>query len=249
MKITFIKLFENKTSSKGKHLREEKNKVEEIKQKILSKKNNYVLKKNQIALFAIALMLITSGYLNYTNNLKIQMASLGDAKLVSANIVENENVEIAEETNKQEEPELKEEVLAEAEENVNITNESKVIKTASKQEEYFTKIKLDRDTMYSQMIETYQKILEDTNIQNDQKTVAAEEIKNINNRKNSILTIENLIKAKNINDVAVLINNEIIDVVVKGDDNLADEQVAQISNIVSRELQTDIENIHITMHE
>ena len=221
MKITFIKMFDKKNDKcRSKNANHETGLLKTI------------VKKNQIALFAIALMLIASGYLNYTNNLKVKEASLGDATLVSANIIE-ENIinqeKISSINNIEEKNEIKEEIINEIED-----------------KEYFSKIKLDRDTMYSQMIESYQKILEDSNIQDEQKKISSEEIRNINNRKNSILTIENLIKAKGIKDVAVLINDQIIDVVVKKSENLTDEEVAQISNIVSRELNTDIENIHIT---
>lgn len=56
------------------------------------------LKKNQIIIFAIALMLITAGYLNYSMNVeqtaeasaeaeKNEYAGIGDAKLVSNNNV------------------------------------------------------------------------------------------------------------------------------------------------------------------
>ena len=62
-----------------------------------------VFKKNQVIAFTIGLMVITAGYLSFINNgedasLKTgaiadseDMASIGDAKLVSANVVD-ENV-------------------------------------------------------------------------------------------------------------------------------------------------------------
>ena len=69
------------------------------------------IKKNQVVVAVIGLMLIAAGYLNFTNNSQInsnqlletaaladseQMASIGDAKLVSTvptdtNIVDDEN--------------------------------------------------------------------------------------------------------------------------------------------------------------
>ena len=63
-------------------------------------------KKNQIVVFTIGLMLITAGYLSYMNNNKDntrssidassiadseEMASIGDAKLVSANVAQSTN--------------------------------------------------------------------------------------------------------------------------------------------------------------
>ena len=63
-----------------------------------------VIKKNQIVVFVVALMLIVAGYLNFSGDSTInnliptstladseEMASIGDAKLVSANIVEENN--------------------------------------------------------------------------------------------------------------------------------------------------------------
>ena len=56
---------------------------------------NLNLKKNQVVIFVIALMLVTAGYLNFSNQQNLlptssladseQMAAIGDATLVSAN--------------------------------------------------------------------------------------------------------------------------------------------------------------------
>ena len=56
---------------------------------------NKILKKNQVVILAIALMLMTAGYMNYTNNHENEnmlLAELGDAKLVSANVQESSNL-------------------------------------------------------------------------------------------------------------------------------------------------------------
>lgn len=270
MRITFIRLFNGKKKNfrEGqevlmKHLRDEqvKNSESNMFNNIKIKTNNLInrfeqknknkkrlLKKNQVTLTIVALMLVTAGYMNYINNLKLEdvtdTADLGDAKLVSSNIsneenciVENTKIETIEEminNNKVEKTDINE-----------TYNNS--IETAVSNE-YFSKTKLERDTMYSQMLESYQKILENSNIENEQKNVAADEIKNINNRKNAISTIENLLKTKNMNESVVLINDNSINVIIKSKENLTEEQTAQIYNIVSRELNADIEDIHITTH-
>lgn len=59
-----------------------------------------VIKKNQIVIFAIALMLVVAGYMNYSMNTKTSLdasalidtkkyAELGDAKLVSSRQLSN----------------------------------------------------------------------------------------------------------------------------------------------------------------
>lgn len=132
-----------------------------------------------------------------------------------------------------------------------VTAQQEVANSADEKEKsnYFTKIKLDREKMFSQMIDNYKSILENSSIADEQKKVASDEIKNINNNQNSITTIENLLKGKGFKDVVVLLNNNSTNVIVKSDDELKKEQVAQIENIVSRELNIEIEKIHITTHK
>ena len=55
---------------------------------------------------------------------------------------------------------------------------------------------------------------------------------------------ENLIKTKGIEDLVIFVNEESINVIVKGD-ALEKEEIAQIQNIVTRELEANIENVHI----
>ena len=216
MKITFINMFKNR--HKAKH----------NKKKIMS--------KNQVALFAISLMLISASYMNQANNMRAE--DLGDAKLVSTKAVENNEI-----------IEVKEEVAENEIVETGSTNiyKNEVIETVKVQKDnYFTKTRLDRETMFSQMLESYTKILQDEKISNDQKSIASNEIKVINDRKNQISIIENLFKTKNFDDVVVLINDNSVNVIVKQEKELSEEQVAMLLHIVSRELNMDIHNIHIT---
>ena len=100
--------------------------------------------------------------------------------------------------------------------------------------------------MYSQMIETYEKILNSNNSNEAQKQTATQEIKKINEQKNSIMICENLIKNKGFENCVIFVNDESISVVI-GTQSLKPEQVAQVQNIVSRELQVDVEKIHISI--
>ena len=246
-----------------------------------------IKKKNQVVLLALALMLMTAGYMNYTNNHENEnmlLASLGDAKLVSANVVNDANIlnevnnsvvesnneenkiseqnEIVENTTNEtvetnannvdsnapvsNETNVENQTTEEAESTSNEENDE-VQETSTKQadNDYFTRSKLERETMYSQMLETYTKILENGNISSEQKDIAENEIKNINNTKNAIMIAENLLATKGFDNAVVFVNSPSVNVVIKGE-NLETEQVAQIQNIVQRELNTDIENIHIT---
>ena len=98
--------------------------------------------------------------------------------------------------------------------------------------------------MYSQMIETYEKVLNSSNSLETQKQTATQEIQKINEIKNSIMICENLIKTKGFENNIIFVNGESVSVII-GANEMKQEEVAQIQNIISRELNAKIENIHI----
>lgn len=260
-----------------------------------------ILKKNQVVISVIAIMLIAAGYMNYTTNVKTTLdtaafadsekyGDLGDATLVSSSNVnettagetngnqekdetkettqQNENRENVNEQNQNEQKEevnssnySKENLLQNSEKNTNgqkennaesgENNSENTVQTSGNTSsniagnQYFTESKLERDKMYSQMLESYQTILQNTTIPDSQKEISQNEIKKINETKNAIMITENLIKNKGFEDVIIFVNGESINVIIKALD-LNQEQVAQIQNIVAREMKTEIENIHIS---
>lgn len=196
------------------------------------------LKRNQVIIFVVALMLVAAGYLNYDTNMpeKIpvsseiadenEIASIGDAKLVNANDTTENNT-------------IQNNMI---ENNINNTS----VETNTKaSDNYFTTSRLGRDTMYSQIIESYQKIIDNEGISQEQKSIATQEISKINNIKNAIMISENLIKTKGFEDVVIFVNDKSINVILKGE-NVEQDKIAQVQNIIARELNSDIENIHIS---
>ena len=106
--------------------------------------------------------------------------------------------------------------------------------------------KLERDTNYADTLSTYTKIIEDNSVSETQKSIAMKEITKINDTKNAIKICENLLSTKGFDNYVVFVNNESINVVVKTEGGLNKQKVAQIQNIISREFDCRIENIHIT---
>ena len=232
-----------------------------------------IIKKNQIIIFVIALMLVTAGYLNYTTGEgedtlatsgladNAEVAEIGDAKLVSSNSLTNEeSSSISSEKNNNISNNTVSSNVVNNEENQsktniasnNVENGEKTVTTSTKNsnknnDDYFTNSRLTRDTMYSQMIESYQKILNNTSVSADQKAISQTEIKKINDLKNSIMICENLIKTKGISNVVIFANDTSISVIIKTNgEEVTKEQAAQIQNIVAREMKAEIENIHIS---
>lgn len=212
-----------------------------------------LLKRNQLVILVITLMFITIGYLSYNPNVEnrevsssLNNGTFGDATLVNSNeLTENNEVSVAanNELNNNVNDGISEEAGSESVEAINEPADSSI--STNRFEDYFISSKLQRDAMYSQMIESYQRILDNQNIAQEQKTLASEEINKINAVKNGIMISENLIKNKDIQDVVIFVNDNHVNVIIKAE-NPSGDVIAQVQNIVSRELNVQVENIHIS---
>ena len=230
---------------------------------------NLNLKKNQVVIFVIALMLVTAGYLNFSNEQNLlptssladseQMAAIGDATLVSANqttknsvvdsVINNTTSNTRQNSNAQTNSNVQTSGDIQANMNEQTNNQVSASQTNNipqTDNSYYTQSKLDREKMYSQMLENYQKILEADNLSTEEKTTAQEEIKKINNEKNAIMIAENLIKTKGFEEVLLFVNNGNVSVVVRTE-KLDESQIAQIQNIVTRELNVKVTKINVSI--
>ncbi len=183
-----------------------------------------VIKKNQILVIAVSLMLVVAGYLNYQYDpnavYDVELTGViedpGDAVYVNANDL-NTNID-----------ELKD---------VSVLNTS---------EDYFIQSKIDRTNAYAEQIEIYEKMIENASVSEEQKNIAQEQIKKINQERDAIIISENLIKLKGHENVVVLVNDNSINVIIS-EENLTSKEIAQIQNIITHEFDTEIEKIHITI--
>ena len=224
-----------------------------------------LLKKNQIIIYVIALMLVTAGYLSYNtyyeeesiqtiaeeNVNNTEKTNIGDATLVNSNDIVSENktqeninannttVQNTIDTNSTSQN------LLEQNNQSNENIETQETSAETSQDDYFVKSKLQRDTMYSQMLETYEKVLNSANSIETQKQTATQEITKINEIKNKIMICENLINTKGFENSVIFVNGESISVIIKAKE-IQKEEIAQIQNIIEREMNVSIENIHIS---
>ena len=212
-------------------------------------------KGSEVVIYAVALMLVAAGYFNYmtfenqaqetysedVTEIKEETANVGDAVLVSNNDVQNT-------TNNASENKAQETQSDDTSKNKEKENKSDDTSENNNQEkdDYYASSKLERDKMYAEMISSYEKILNNSNSSEAQKTIATQEITKINNAKNAIMISENLILTKVFENCIILINDSSINVVVKAKEELKKEDVAKIQNIISREMNTEVQNIHIT---
>ncbi len=212
------------------------------------KLNNENIK--QICLIMTGFLLIGVGYFSYSFDFKendideiakrsSNEINLGDVELVNTKPVEEVGVIVPNDELSQE-TDSKQDKSNELEYGNSINNENII-----REENYFEETRLEREKMYSEMIETYEKLIKSEATPNDQKAISAQEISNITNIKNGIMISENLIKNKGFEDVIILVNNDTASVVVKSY-NLNQEQISKIQNIIQRELKIETKNINIS---
>lgn len=201
-----------------------------------------ILNKKQIGMVCVSLVLVLLGYLAYLGNgnyvdeniankiadINNNSETLGDVQLVST---ENTYQENTLEGNDIQENKIDEKSL-----------------NQDSQDNYFEESRLERNKMYSETIEVYEDILANDSISEDQKVIAENEIAAITNIRNGIVVAENLIKVKGFEDVVIFVNDATATVVVKID-TLKKEHIAQIQNIITKQLAIDVKDISITNRE
>lgn len=177
-------------------------------------------KVKQVSLIILACMLFGVGFLNYRSGTE----NLEDNEFA---IVENENADMIGD--------------------VELVSSGSVVEneTIAENTDYFDNIRIERDSMYASMIDTYNKMIDNKNLAETQKSIAVQEIEKITNNQNAIMITENLIKNKGFEDAVVLANSDVINVIIKVP-VLSNEDIGKIQNIVEREFNVPLENVNIS---
>lgn len=233
---TFLEKFKDKESLNKKHVNKEKIK--------------------QITLIVMACLLFGLGFMSYkTDNDKqsdkIALVenentdSIGDVELVSSgSVVDNETIYGAIVENNDVNNNLNNKEIQNLEETVN-QEDTKNDLPKDNNIDYFESVRIERDSMYSRMLETYNKMIDNENLVETQKAIAVQEIEKITNDQNAIMISENLIKNKGFEDAVVFSNSDVINVIVKAP-LLSNDDIGKIQNIIEREFKVSLENVNIS---
>ncbi len=109
---------------------------------------------------------------------------------------------------------------------------------------FFIQSRLDRSKNRSLYIETLNGIVADPNIDTKVKEMAQTEMISLVKKSETESVIENLIRAKGFKDALVILGEGSANIIVDSE-KLTQPQVAQIKDIVCREVDVDIDNIKI----
>lgn len=127
---------------------------------------------------------------------------------------------------------------------VNATaGENEVIATSANSD-YFETAKSDRNKSREEALKKVKDIISNVKVTDAEKAEALSQLSSISNRMESENSIETLIKAKGLKDALAVISDECVNIVVKTD-KLTASQSLQIQDIVTSQINVDLEKIKI----
>lgn len=110
--------------------------------------------------------------------------------------------------------------------------------------------KYDRDNMFSELIENYNNIINNTNTSSDTVREYQQKLNQLIEKKTLINMVENVIKSKGIEDIVIIpTNQENLNIIVKSQVELEADQIAKIQQIIVDQLGVDANKLSITRNE
>ena len=207
-----------------------------------------VFKKNQMIITALAAMIAVAGYLNYSGTRL-------DESLLNANSTAVEDVEdasLAEDISAEDlYAETGEDEYADIESldgDVDLAEENvgeAVLASSTMGVGLVSEAKVTREQTRSRNKEMLMELINSTNITDDQKQSAIDEMVQMTDVAAKELAAETLLVAQGFDEVVVSINDSCADVVVSST-QVSDSQRAQIEDIVKRKTGIEAANITIT---
>lgn len=178
------------------------------------------VKRSALALISFIFMLTIVGYINYKYDPEREK-DLGQTVYVNAK--ESENL------------------------GVSIYEEKKEEKEKAQTEDSIAVFKYDRDNMFSELIETYNNIINNSNTSADNINSYQEKLNSLIEKKTLINMVENVIKSKGIEDIVIIpTGNDNLNVVVKSEVELEADMIAKIQQIIVDQLGVDASKLSIT---
>lgn len=186
-----------------------------------------IIKKSQIAVLSILLMVGVAGYINYKYN-PTREKNLGQTMYVNGkDSFTYDKVGIYSD-------------------NSSNTNDETTTTSNKNEDSTLAVFKYDRDNMYSELSENYNSVIKNEKSSEKEIKEYQQKLSELIKQKNLITMVENVIKAKGIEDIVIIpTNNDNINVVIKSKEDLTQQQIAQIQQILVDQLGANANKISI----
>lgn len=210
-----------------------------------------ILKKNQIIITALVVMVAIAGYLSMTDREELTMNGHGDhnkAATESAADISEEDIVLDEdeETAETADAASGKAVSTSGQKVSNKENAGEAVLVSNTVTgNYFEEAKLSREQTRAKNKETLTNLVNNKNVANAQKDKAMQQIMQMTEISEKETATENLLAAKGFSEAVVTILSDSVDVVVNADD-LTESQIAQIEDIVKRKTECSADKIVIS---
>ncbi len=198
----------------------------------------HMFKKNQIIITLLTLMIAVAGYLNYSG--KLFGNSDKNSTEANAELANKELLDISEEDIEGEETK---EIASNDSEVEGVPGEA--ILTNSAAEATVAQAKVAREQIRAQNKETLQQLIDNTEISEQEKQSAVEQMVKMTEVAEKEMAIETLMASKGFSDSVVNLTEDSADIVVNSRE-LSEANRAQIEDIVIRKTDISPEKIVIT---
>lgn len=130
----------------------------------------------------------------------------------------------------------------------NDTNVGEAVLTSTNTMEagYFLQARIDREQTYSKLKEGYLAVIDNDQLEQDNKVEAVKEMLDLQDRIEKEAAAESLLEAKGFKDVFVRMIDNKVDVVINAKE-LSQADLAKVEDVVRRQTGVDAENIVITL--
>ena len=200
----------------------------------------FVIKRNQVVVTALAVMIAAAGYLNFQesrgsegNQTALQLTEEGDVTALVDYSALPDDIDSAE-------TEL-DPITAET------TGDGAAVFVSANTGDsasYFAEAKLDREQSRAKQKDILNEMLDNKNISQEQKEKCTESMMELQQRIEKETAAEAMIESKGFKEAYVRMDDDTVDVVVDKD-TLTDAEVAQIEDIVKRKTGMDASRIRI----
>ena len=206
-----------------------------------------VLKKNQIIITALVVMVAIAGYMSMTDKEQMTMTT-GDTETDVGTEASAELTDISEEDIVLDEDDsVSGAAVTAADETVSSKENAgeAVLVSNTVKGNYFEEAKLSREQTRAKNKETLTSLVNNKNATNAQKDRAMNEIMKMTEINEKETATENLLAAKGFDESVVTILADSVDVVVNAED-LTEQQIAQIEDVVKRKTECSADKIVIS---
>lgn len=192
-----------------------------------------IMKRSQIAIISLSLMVMVAGYINYKYNPERE-ENLGKSVYVnSKDGFIYSNVSIYEDK----------------EEKAGKTDEEKANNLYKQKEakETLSTFRANRNDMFSELKETYSKAVSANSSNVEKQEEYQKKLNELIKNKHTITVVEELIKSKGIDDIVIVPTNDNLNVIVADKEEISKEQIVMIQKVIQDELKFPADKITISV--